>query len=135
MSEITILRRTRQQQATIGTAATDSSTFTLGDLAGASIFIDTPSTAATRLRVFGSHDDATYRQLFGSDGAPAEITLSRLTGTAAETVGTTTQQITVYTAVPGTYELPAAAFPMRFVRLVADADLGLAGTVNITSKS
>jgi hypothetical protein len=135
VSEITIIRRSRQQQATIGTATSDSSTFAFGDLAGASIVMDAPSTAATRLRAYGSHDDATYRQLFGSDGAPAEITLFRLSGTATETVGTATQEITVYTAVPGTYELPAAVFPLRFVRLVADADLGLADTVKITSKS
>jgi len=135
MSEISILRRIRHQRATIGTATADSTTFALGDLAGATIMIDAPSTAATRLRVYGSRDNATYRQLFGSDGSPAEISLSRLSGTATETVGTATQEITVFTAVPGAYELPGAAYPLRFVRLAADADLGEASTVEITSKS
>lgn len=135
MSEITIRRRSRVHQATIGTTTAESTTLAFEGQAGASILLGTPSTSATLLRVYGSLDGATYRQLFDSDGAAATITLSRLSGTAVETVGTATAEITVYTATPGAYELPKAAFPLRYVRLVADADLGEAATVQITSKS
>jgi hypothetical protein len=135
MNEITIRRRQRVHAVAVGTVASDSTTLRFDDMAGASIFVADPSTAATVLRVYGSFDDATYRQLHDDTGAAATITLSRLSGTAVETVGTATQEITVFTAVPAAYSIPAAAYPLRYVRLVADSDLGSAATVVFASKS
>jgi hypothetical protein len=135
MSEIMIRRLDRRQQVTIGTTAGESSTLAFNGMAGATILLGTPSTSATLLRVYGSHNNVTYRELFDAAGAAATITLSRLSGTAVETVGTATAEITVFTATAGAYALPDAAYPLRYVRLVADTDLGEAATAEITVKS
>lgn len=135
MSEIQMTRRLRRQSVTIGTATETSTTLHLGDMAGTVIYLGTPSTAATVLRMYVSPDDVTYQKLLGSDGAEATVKLLRETGTTVETVGTTTQTITIFTAVSAAYVMPEVAFPAQFIRLVADADLGPAAAANITSKS
>jgi hypothetical protein len=134
VSEILIRRRHRIHGMTIGTATSSSTSLPLDDAAGAVVLLSTPSTSATLLRVYGSADDVTFGQV-NDAGAAATITLSRQTGTAVETVGTTTSTITVYTANAAAYALPDAAFGLRSVRLVADADLGAAANAHAVTKS
>jgi len=134
VSEITIRRRNRVTAVTIGTATATSSTLWLDDMASATIVLDDPGTAATALRVYGSRDGLTFNELYDG-GSAATITLFRQSGTATETVGTATAQITVYTSQPGCYSLPDAAYCLRAVRLVSDVDLGPAANAHVTAKS
>jgi hypothetical protein len=135
MSDITIRRRQRAHEVTVGTAVAKSSTIRFDEMAGAAVIVKDPSTAVSLLRVFGSWNDEGYAQLFDSSGSEATIPISRLSGTAVETVGTTTVQITIYTAQNAAYALPDSAFPLTFLRLVADAEIGTAATVLISAKS
>jgi hypothetical protein len=135
MSTIAISRRQRAYVVKIGTAAAQSTPIRFDDMAGAAVALANPSTAATVLRVYGSVDDDAYAAVFDSAGGQATIPITRLSGTAVETVGTTTQTITVFTAVNAVYALPDAAFPIPFVRLVSDHDLGTAAIVFVSTKS
>lgn len=134
MSEILIRRRNRVRPVTIGTSSSTSSTLWLDDTAGAVVMLDTPSTAATVLRMYGSADGLTFSELY-NDGAAATITLFRQSGTATETVGTATAEITVYTAQGGCYAMPESAFAFRAVRIVSDADLGPAAAAHVAAKA
>lgn len=135
MSTFTIHRRQRSHAITVGTAVAQSSTIRFDEVAGAAVLVNNPSTAVSVLRVYGSWNDEAFSQLFDSSGSEATISIFRLSGTAVDTVGTATVQITIYTAQNATYSLPDSVFPLTFLRLVADANLGTAATVSISAKS
>lgn len=135
MSEIQFTRRSRWKPLTIGTASSSSSTVSLANMAGGAVMLSAPSTAATVLRVYGSVDGTTFSQLYGSDGAEAAVSLFRVSGTAVETVGEATQEITVYTAVAGAYAVPDSVFSLRYIRLVSDAEIGGGTQIVFASKS
>lgn len=115
MSEARIHRYTQHVAVVASTATSQGTTIRLDDAAGMMVSVAGASTAATRLAVYGSHDDVTYAAVHGSDGAAAEVVL--VSGTSA------------------TYPLPDAAFALRYVRLVADADLGTGASVTVSVKS
>lgn len=135
MSHVRIQRYTRYVAVVASTATSEATTIRLDDMAGATVAVAGASTNATRLAVFGSPDDVTYRPVYGSGGAAAEVVLSRLTGTAVIGEEPATTTITVYTSVAATYTLPDAAYGLRYMRLVPDADLGTAASVTVVCKS
>lgn len=115
MSQVRIQRYARFVPVAASTATGQATTIRCGDVAGGMVLVAGASTNATRIALYGSNDDANYRPVYGSDGAVAEVVLR--TGTDA------------------TYTLPDAAFGLRFVRLVPDANLGTAATVTVSMKS
>ncbi len=115
MSHVRIQRYTRYVAVVASTATSEATTIRLDDMAGATVAVAGASTSATRLAVFGSPDDVTYHPVYGSDGAAAEVVLN--------------------TAADCTYTLPDAAYGLRYMRLVPDADLGTAASVTVSCKS
>lgn len=97
------------------TATASAATVRVDDMAGGMVAVAAASSIATRMAVFGSVDDVTYRKLYGSDGAAAEVVLN--------------------TAADNTYTLPDAVYGLQYVRLVPDADPGTAASVTVTVKS
>ena len=113
MPEALLGHRVRGLDLTVGTAASGSSSMLMADMA-AGVVIVSGITATCTLTVFGSHDGATFRALYGFDGAAATL------------------------AVPadgGAMTLPDAVYPLRFVKLVSGTDLGTAANVVISLKS
>ncbi len=115
MSIVTVRRELKWHTVSIGTATASSSSIRTRDAAGMAVEIAGRDTAATRVAVFASHDDTSYRSLYGPDGAAVELVL-----------GTTTN---------GVYAVPDAAYACSFVRLVADAELGTAAVCRVSFKS
>lgn len=135
MSEILIRRRLRSTDLHVGTVVSDSTTLRFDDMAGGSVVVSGINTAVTKFRVYGAANDSQYRELYEASGQASAITVARLSGTAVETVGTATVEVTVYTAIDATYAMPDAAYPLRYVRLVADAEVGQSATVAAVAKS
>ena len=136
MSEIHIRRRTRQQAVVIGTAASESSTLRVDDMAGGILHLGSPSSAVTAISIFGSHEAATdFREVRDDSGAPATIRVARQQGTAVGTIGTTTAVVNVFTGMSNAYALPDAVHGLPFLRLVADADVGTAAESSVSLKS
>jgi hypothetical protein len=115
VSIVKLRRELKWLPVSIGTATSSSSSIRTTDAAGMAVEIAERETAATRVAVFASHDDTSYRSLYGADGAAAEIVLG--------------------TATSGVHALPEAAFACSFVRLVADAELGTAAVCRVSFKS
>ena len=108
MSHVNIKRYQRDATVTLHTTTTLATTIRLADMAGGVVSFGTMSTNATTVQVWGSNSsDADFRQLYGSDGAAASITLS-----PSSTVGRI-------------YALPDAAFALSYAKLVS-------GTTNST---
>jgi hypothetical protein len=136
MSEAKITRRVRNVSVTIGTSSSTSSTIRFDDVAGGILHLGEPSSSVTQISVFGATaEDGTFAPVHDVSGAAATITVARQSGTTVETVGTTTVTVNVFTALSNAYPLPDAGFAMRFVRLVADADVGEAATTVVSLKS
>jgi len=116
VSEIRILRRGRVQAATVGTTTSTSSTVRVDDMAAATVYVSDADTAATTISVWAAAgpEDA-FLPLVGTDGSDVSIALS--------------------TAGSRAYTLPAAVGSARFIRLVADSDIGTSATVSVSVKS
>ncbi len=115
MSHVRIRRELKWLPVVVSTDASSSTTIRTNNAAGAVVEIADRDTTATRVAVFGSTDDTSYRAVYGSDGVAAEIVLGSATSAA--------------------YALPDAAYGCSFVRLVADADLGTAAVCTVSVKS
>jgi hypothetical protein len=135
MSEVQIRRRLRTANITIATAVSESTTLAFDDVAGGVLFVSDLHTAVTTFNVYGARDDASYRPLYDAAGQAVSIAISRLSGTAVETVGTNTVQITVYTAQPAAYALPDDAYPLRHIRIVSNAPVGESAAIVAAMKS
>ena len=117
MSQVKIKRLFRVVTATVTTATSTCTTLRMDDMAGAVVELPTITTNAATLQVWGNDTDTgTFCQLYGSDGAAANITLAPST--------------TNRTA----YALPDAAYAMPYVKLVA-ATTNATATVNVVMKS
>ena len=118
MSQVKIKRNFRVVGSVAVTTATSSSTtLRLEDMAGAVVELPTITTNAATIQVWGNDTDTgTFCQLYGSDGAAANITLAPST--------------TNRTA----YSLPDAAYAMPYVKLVA-ANTNATATVTVVMKS
>lgn len=113
MSEATISHRTRSQEVTIATAATHASTILCADMAAGILHIGGVTASAT-LTLYGSGNGTTFWPLFNPDGTQATLTVPDAGGAIA---------------------LPDALYPLRYVRIVSDADLGTAVAAVVSLKS
>lgn len=117
MSHVKIKRLFRVVTATITTATSSCTTLRMDDMAGGVVELPTITTNAATIQVWGNDTDTgSFCQLYGSDGAAANITLAPST--------------TNRTA----YALPDAAYAMPYVKLVA-ATTNATATVNVVMKS
>lgn len=117
MSQVKIKRLFRVVSATITTATSTCTTLRMDDMAGAVLELPTITTNAATIQVWGNDTDTgTFCQLYGSDGAAANITLAPST--------------TNRTA----YALPDAAYAMPYVKLVA-ANTNATAAVTVVMKS
>ena len=117
MSQVKIKRLFRVVSATITTATSTCTTLRMDDMAGAVLELPTITTNAATIQVWGNDTDTgTFCQLYGSDGAAANITLAPST--------------TNRTA----YALPDAAYAMPYVKLVA-ANTNATAAVTVDMKS
>lgn len=117
MSQVKIKRLFRVVTATVTTATSTCTTIRMDDMAGAVVELPTITTNAATLQVWGNDTDTgSFCQLYGSDGAAANITL------APSTVNRTA------------YSLPDAAYAMPYVKLVA-ATTNATATVSVVMKS
>jgi hypothetical protein len=116
VSEIRILRRGRVNAATVGTTTSSSSTIRLDDMAAATVYVSDADTAATTISVWAAAGPGdAFVPLVGTDGSDVLITLN--------------------TAGSRAYSLPTAVAGARFIRLVADSEIGTAATVSVSVKS
>ena len=125
MSCVRIRREWRWASVVIATAVSQSSTIVTADTAGAAVEIAGQSPSVTRLHVYGSHDDKTYRQLHNTNGTTAEIV-----------VDTSTSAIySLADGVLGNRYRKLSAIGFRYLRLVADAPLGESAICRVSVKS
>ena len=113
MPEALLGHRVRGLDLTVGTAASGSSSMLMSDLAAGVVLVG-GITATCVLTVYGSHDGATFRALYGFDGAAATL------------------------AVPadgGAMTLPDSVYPLRYVKLVSGTALDGAAVVTLQMKS
>ena len=113
MGEALLVHKGRGLDMTVATAASGSSSMLMADMA-AGVVIVSGITATCTLTVFGSHDGATFRALYGFDGAAATL------------------------AVPadgGAMTLPDSVYPLRYVKLVSGTALDGAAVVTLQMKS
>ena len=116
MSEIRILRRGRVNAATVGTTTSSSSTVRVDDMTAGVLYVASAATSATTISVWAAEaPDGVYLPLQDAAGGDVEIALN--------------------TAADCAYTLPAAVGSARFIRLVADSDIGTAATVSVSVKS
>ena len=117
MSQVKIKRLFRVVTSTVTTATSTCTTLRMDDMAGAVVELPTITTNAATIQVWGNDTETgSFCQLYGSDGAAANITLAPST--------------TNRTA----YALPDAAYAMPYVKLVA-ATTNATATVNVVMKS
>ena len=118
MSEIKMRRRSRQVPITLTTSTASATTLYLEDFAGGVIDIGTIATAVTTLQMWGgSAEGGTFRRLYDSSGAVADITLAPSTS-----VGTM-------------YALPDACFGVPFLEVLVGNTAGTGVVATITMKS
>lgn len=118
MSQVKIKRNFRVVSSiSITTATSTSTTLRMEDMAGAVLELPTITTNAATIQVWGNDTDTgSFCQLYGSDGAAANITLAPST--------------TNRTA----YALPDAAYALPYVKLVA-ANTNANATATLVMKS
>jgi len=107
MSDNTLTHRTRNLPVTVGTAAASSTVMLMNDMAAGTVFVD-GVTATHTLTVYGSGDGVTFVPLYGHDGQAATVAVP---------------------ASGGACVLPDAVYPLRFVKLVSNTDMGTAAAV------
>jgi hypothetical protein len=113
MSESTLTHRTRNLPVTVGTAAASSTVMLMNDMAAGTVFVD-GVTATHTLTIYGSGDGVTFVPLYGHDGQAATVAVP---------------------ASGGACVLPDAVYPLRFVKLVSNTDMGTAAAVVLSLKS
>jgi hypothetical protein len=113
MSESTLTHRTRNLPVTVGTAAASSTVMLMNDMAAGTVFVD-GVTATHTLTVYGSDNGVTFVPLYGHDGQAATVAVP---------------------ASGGACVLPDAVYPLRFVKLVSNSDMGTAAAVVLSLKS
>lgn len=118
MSQVKIKRNFRVVSAVSVTTATGTATtLRLEDMAGAVVELPTITTNAATIQVWGNDTDTgSFCQLYGSDGAAANITLAPSTNNRTA------------------YALPDAAYAMPYLKLVA-ANTNATATVTVVMKS
>ena len=106
-------RRTRNGPVAVATAVAGSSSVDMRDMVGGVLLVS-GVTATHAFSVFASGDAVTFAALHDGGGSASTISV----GDAG-----------------GAYYLPDAVFATKFVRFVADADIGTAAAVEISLKS
>lgn len=115
MSHVKIKRYERDVTVTLHTTTTLATTIRLDDMAGGVVSFGTMSTNASTIQLWGGHSsDGEFRQVYGADGAAANITLS-----PSSTVGRI-------------YAIPDAAFALSYAKLVSGTT-NSTGTIGIVS--
>jgi hypothetical protein len=102
----------RHLPLTVGTASATSSSMLMADIAAGSVIVDGVASSRS-LAVYGSTDGATFVPLYGHDGQAATMSVP---------------------AGGGECVMPDAVHPLRYIRLVADSDLGTAASVRLSLK-
>jgi len=113
MSDMRLSRTTRNLDIAIGTAVDASSSIPIGDMAGGTVLVD-GVTSTHSIAVYGSNNGIGFAQLFGHDGQAATMLVPAGGGACA---------------------MPDAIYPTRYIKLVADTDLGTAAAVIVSLKS
>lgn len=127
MADVTVSRRSKTFTVTVGTSTTTSTTFPMDEFSAAMVQVDgVPSSAATTLETFVAADGVSFHRAVG-----ATVTLARVdTGTSLIGVS----GMYAFPVQGSTRRLTLSA-AWRFVRLVADAELGPGVTVRVSVKS
>ena len=113
MSESQLSHRTRNVDIVVSTSVSSSTSLSCGDVAGG-IAIISGVTASATLTVYGGRDGTTFAAVFDAGGAAATL---------------------VVPADGGAVVIPDAAYPLRFLKLVSDSDIGTAAAVVVMLKS
>lgn len=113
MSESTLSHRTRNVDILVTTSVSSSTSLPFADVAGGVVIVSGVTASAT-LTVYGGRDGATFAAVFDAGGAAATL---------------------VVPADGGAVVIPDAAFPLRFLKLVSDSDIGTAAAVVVMLKS
>jgi hypothetical protein len=113
MSHVRIKRYERDVSITLHSTTTLATTLRLDDMAGGAVSFGTMSTNAATLQTWGSNEfEGTFRRLYDSSGAAADITLA-----PSSTEGRI-------------YALPDAAFGLSFLKIVS-ATTNSTGTTGV----
>ena len=113
MSESTLTHRTRNADVTASTATASCTTLLMADVAAGMVHVAGVTSTHT-LTIYGSGDGVTFVPLYGHDGQAATVAVP---------------------ASGGACVLPDAVYPLRFVKLVSNTDMGTAAAVVLSLKS
>ncbi len=105
--------RVREQPVTVAAAANESSVVLFSDMVAGVMHVSGVTASAT-VTVYGSPDGVTFAPVYGSDGTPATLAVPQAGGAVV---------------------MPDTVRPLRYVKLVSDADLGTAASVIVSVKS
>ena len=111
--EISATRRTQTVAVEAGTNTATSTPFLMADFAGGCLVVSGVTATAT-LALFGSSDGVQFAPLYNADGQAATCAVA---------------------ATGGAIEMPDSCYPLRYVKLVADNQLGTAASVVVALKS
>lgn len=113
MSQVKIKRQFRTVSASIATATSSSTTIRMDDMLYAAVQVPALAASGAVLQVWGNATETgTFTQLYGADGVAATVTVNA-NGT---NVGTA-------------YGLPAAAYGVPYIKLVATSTNATAAAV------
>jgi hypothetical protein len=127
MADVTVSRRSRSFTVQVGTSTATSTTFPMDEFSAAVVQVDgPPSSAVTTLETFVAADGVNFHRAVG--GA---VTLARVED------GTSLAGVAGLYAFPllGSVRRLTPAAAWRFVRLVADAELGPGVTVTVSCRT
>ncbi len=113
MSQSILSHRTRSQEVSVSTTVASSTTLDMRDMAAGMVHVS-DVTGPVTIAVYGSGDSTSFVPLYSHDGQAATITVPASGGSAP---------------------LPDEAYALRYVRLVAVAELGTAATTVASLKS
>ncbi len=113
MSDRTISHSTRNAGVTVGTATASCTTLLMADMAAGVVHVE-GVTGTHTLSVFVSSDGATFVPLYDQDGQPATVAVP---------------------ASGGACVMPDAVYPLRFLKLVSNTNMGTAASVVVSFKS
>lgn len=113
MSAACLAHAIRSLPVAVGTATALSSSMFMADMAAGAVIVAGVSSTHS-IAVYGSSDGATFVPLYGHDGQAATMLVPEAGGECT---------------------MPDAVYPTRYIRLVADADLGTTASVIVSLKS
>lgn len=113
MTIIRVRRESRAVSVSLGTSTSSATTLSVAGMAGGAVVVSGLTSSAT-ITLFGSSDGVSFSPLLDASGAQATVVLH-----AGDTV----------------VSLPDAVYPLRLLKLVADADAGTAASVTVSLKS